>query len=242
MNEAADSLFHAVITRFSYRNVANAADHRAIPPWKLTDDLLAPRRLDFRMAVFEMTCAASLLGQTNQDFDWILIVDRQLPERYRTRIKLLLDGRFRTHLHEYEPGEDLGSAGWLRRYIAPGCSRILTTQLDDDDALPRNFMEVLQRRIRQQAASPAVKVAASRRSDQWELLSSVRAPLGYRCAWHRGDWITSTGLSLLSPVDPDALTVFALESSDRRYLDVQGSWRRASKSARRKMGAGREAQ
>lgn len=210
MSDADTAPFHGVLTRFSYQNVPGGDGNRSIPPWQLTEDLLSPRRLDFRLAVFEMTCAASLLGQTQQDFEWILIIDRRLPERYRIKIERLLVGRRRTHLYEYQPGEDLGNVGWLRRYIVQGCSHLLTTQLDDDDALPRNFIEVLQRRVRRQAASLPIQVAASTRSDQWELLSSARAPLGYRCAWHRGDWITSAGLSLLSPVSPDCLTVLSL--------------------------------
>jgi hypothetical protein len=212
------ALSHVVITRFSFRNVSSAANSRGISPWLLTEDPLSPRRLDFRLAVFEITCAASLLGQSNQDFEWILIVDRMLPEHYRARLIRLLCGRPRTHLHVYDHSEDLGSADWLRRYIPAGCSRILTTQLDDDDALPSNFMEVLRKCIDQQdTAIPAIRVAASRRVIQWELVSSARAPLGYRCAWHRGNWIVSTGLSLLSPAGSHALTVLSL---DHRIADI----------------------
>lgn len=205
------SMWHAVITRFSYRNVPNAAGVGPVSPWLLSDDPLDPRRLEFRFAVFEITCAASLLAQTSQDFDWILIIDRQLPDHYRERLRALIRGRSRTHLHEYDPAEDLGSVHWLQRYAPADCSAILTTQLDDDDALPTHFIETLRRELASSDA-PAlpVRTAASRRSDQWELVSSFRAPLGYRCAWHRGNWVVSTGLTLLSPATQDGLTVLAL--------------------------------
>jgi hypothetical protein len=210
MNVTTPSTAHAVITRFSYRASSGSAGHAAFQGWLVADDPLEARRLDFRFAVFEITCAASLLGQTRQDFDWILIVDRELPERYRSRLKLLLRDRPRTHLHEYQPGEDLGSARWLTPYLAPGCERILTTQLDDDDALPANFVEMLRARIDRDGPLPAVRTAASRRSEQWELVATARAPLGYRCSWHRGNWVVSTGLSLLFPAGPVALTVLSL--------------------------------
>jgi hypothetical protein len=204
------STAHAVVTRFSYRGAPAPNDSAAFQGWLIADDPLEPRRLDFRFLVFEITCAASLLAQTNQDFDWILIVDRDLPRRHRSRLELLLRDRPRTHLHVYEPGEDLGSARWLMPYVSPGRERILTTQLDDDDALPVNFLEVLRARLDREGTYPILRTAASRRSEQWELVASARAPLGYRCQWHRGNWVVSTGLSLSCPDGPDALTVLAL--------------------------------
>jgi hypothetical protein len=205
------SMWHAVITRFSYRHVPNAAGVGCVPPWLLTDDPLDPARLKFRFAVFEFTCAASLLAQTSQDFDWILIIDPQLPEPYRQRLRLLLRNRPRTRVHEYDPTQDLGCADWLRCYMPGGCTEILTTQLDDDDALPANFIETARQQLEScDSPAPRVRIAASRRSDQWELTSGARAPLGYRCSWHRGNWVVSTGLSLLSPAGPGALTVLSL--------------------------------
>lgn len=210
MNATGASTAHAVITRFSYRGAPNPGATAAFQGWLVPDDPLDPRRLEFRFAVFEITCAASLLGQSSQDFDWILIVDCELPERYLSRLKLLVAGRPRTHLHTYEPGQDLGSARWLLPYVEPCCAHILTTQLDDDDALPANFVEMVRRGVERQGSHWGMRTAASRRSEQWELLVTARAPLGYRCAWHRGNWVVSTGLSLLCPMGPQALTVLSL--------------------------------
>jgi hypothetical protein len=217
-------MFHAVITRFSYRHVHPVIGPKT-PPWLLTGDPLDPRRLDYRFEVFEVTCAPSVLAQTSQEFDWIIIVDRNLPDRHRTRLRKLLRNRCRTHFHEYEPGQDLGSAHWLQPYIPRECARILTTQLDDDDALPTNFIECLQARAGEQSGSSVVRVAATRRSEQWEILPSSRAPLGYRCAWHRGSWIVSTGMSLVSPMGPAAITVFALNHliADFWYCAARGN-------------------
>jgi hypothetical protein len=209
--DAHKKLSHVVITRFNYRDVPNAAGNRGISPWIVTDDPLNPRRLEFRLAVFEITCAASLLGQTRQDFDWVLIVDRALPERYCSALSHLLRGRPRTHVHVYNPNEDLGSIDWLQRYVAADCAQLLTTQLDDDDALPANYIQELRARIDARTSEDGeVLTAASLLTTQWELVSSARSPLGRRCAWHRGKWPVSTGLSLLSPARERGLTVLAL--------------------------------
>lgn len=218
-------LWHAVITRFSYRHATSAAGLDGVLVSVLKRDPLQAERLAFRYALFELTCLPSLRGQTEQDFDWILIVDRDLPRAWRERLEALVGDRPRTHLHVYDPAEDLTGTDWLKPYAPPQASRLLTTLLDDDDALPANFVAALQRAATERADMLApVATLASRKGVQWELVHSRHAPLGYRCAWHRGGWILSTGLSLLSRWPDHRLTVLAIhhQVADLWFLPERG--------------------
>jgi hypothetical protein len=219
-------LWHAVITRFSYRHTTTAAGSNGVLVSVLRRDPLHPERLAFRYSLFELTCLPSLLSQTEQNFDWFIVVDRELPGEWRDRLEMLIGGRTRTHLHQYDPSEDLTETGWLVPYAPSRASRLLTTLLDDDDALPSDFIEAMQRAAvarGDELGSPMT--LASRKARQWELVHSKRAPLGYQCAWHRGGWILSTGLSLLCRWPEHRLTVLSIhhQIADLWFLPERGT-------------------
>ncbi|BAV97999.1 glycosyltransferase [Lysobacter enzymogenes] len=219
-------LWHAVITRFSYRHTTTAAGLDGVLVSLLRRDPLQPERLAFRFSLFELTCLPSLLGQSEQNFDWFIVIDRELPPVWRERLQALVAGRARTHLYEYDPARDLTSTEWLQPYAPAGTTRLLTTLLDDDDALPADFVEQMQRTVAAREAELApIATLASRKSQQWELVRSRRAPLGYRCAWHRGGWVLSTGLSLLCRWPQHRLTVLAIhhQVADLWFLPERGA-------------------
>ncbi|MBB5737602.1 hypothetical protein FHT09_003387 [Xanthomonas arboricola] len=218
-------LWHAVITRFSYRHSTTRAGLNGVLVSVLRRDPLQPERLAFRYCLFELTCLPSLLAQTEQNFDWFIIVDPDLPQPWRERLQTLVAARARTHLHDYDPGEDLSGTQWLSRHAPPQASLLVTTLLDDDDALPSNFIEQMQRVITERSSELApVATLASRNSRQWELLHSRRAPLGYQCTWHRGNWVLSTGLSLLCRWPQHNVTVLAIhhQVADLWYRSERG--------------------
>jgi hypothetical protein len=97
--------------------------------------------------------------------------------------------------------------------------------LDDDDALPSNFIETMQRAAVERGDElESIVTLASRKGRQWELVRSKRAPLGYRCAWHRGGWILSTGLSLSCRWPEHRLTVLSIhhQIADLWFLPERG--------------------
>lgn len=219
-------LWHVVITRFSYRHTTMAAGLNGVLVSLLRRDPLQPQRLAFRYSLFELTCLPSLLGQTEQNFDWFIVVDRDLPPEWHERLQTLVGGRARTHLHVYDPAEDLTGTQWLMPHAPPRASRLLTTILDDDDALPADFVEKMQRVIADRGHELApIATLASRKSRQWEVVHSRSAPLGYQCAWHRGGWVLSTGLSLLCGWPQHQLTVLAIhhQVADLWFLPERGS-------------------
>ena len=113
--------------------------------------------LEHRFALFERYCLPSVIGQSCRDFEWIVLFDSRTPERFRERIKALQarcpqlvpvfvepeNGRYFAQIFRDEVAGRLA----LRRSAgAAEDERVLTTYLDNDDALHPGFVEDLQRR------------------------------------------------------------------------------------------------
>ena len=209
----ADGLWHVVLTRFSYRNPTQSfeARRKAADQSVRKIDPLDPKRLERRSRLFEMTCVPSLLTQTSQNFDWIIIIDKCLPESHRQRLMEQVGTRPRTHLHEFSPSEDLACTGWLRPYAPTGVRRLLTTILDDDDALPSGFIAAAQTYVTESSSLPPIMTLGAKLCMQWEAISSAKAPLGYRSSWHRYNHVMSAGFSLLCDYPDVAPIVFSVD-------------------------------
>ena len=201
-NDFEGGLWHVVLTQFSYRGYDLL--QRQVDP-------LSPHRLDFRFEIFELACAPSVLAQTNQRFDWIIIIDKSLSEEYRKRLLNAVRHRPRTYLHEFSRTEDIGGSAWLGKYApGTGIKHLVTTLLDDDDTLPVNFIDAIQSEVKERFATlPHLMTFGYKSSLEWDLISTIRAPFGYKYPWHRGDWVRSAGFSMLSRPEDD-VSVFSL--------------------------------
>ncbi|MHC4340766.1 MAG: glycosyltransferase [Planctomycetota bacterium] len=212
--ESGDSTRRLLLTRFVYR-VKRSRGSSMIEGGDLvgTIDPLTPTNLAYRFLIFEIVCLPGVLAQSCQDFDWVLIIDEELDPQSRARLERLVARRQRSHLHVYA-GEDLSRLAWLEQYVPAGCSRVVTTLLDDDDGLPREFMASLRDRVAGPAESPPIKVFGCQDAVQWDLVHSKRSELGYWAPWHRDRRIArppmSCGFSLLTPNRPDSMSVFRL--------------------------------
>ncbi len=195
-------LQHFVLTRFSVRIGGHGA-RKSGGDWRLTTDLFHPDRLETRFRLFEICCLPSLVHQTAQDFDWIIIVDPALPPLYRRRLETLVSSHKRIHLHDYVADTTLGNLSWLSPYMRADAEGLLTTIVDDDDAPGRSFVERLQMHAREDVrARRPIRMYGTSRALEWDLDLSDAAPLGYVAPWHRriqGDapFIVSPGYSLL---------------------------------------------
>lgn len=171
-------LEHVVITRFSYRvNWAGWNDH----------DPLEPTRLERRLRLFEIAPLPSILAQTCQDFSWVLIVDRALGAAERARLDRLVGARSRTYIHTFDPDEHINGTDWLTPYLASSnADYLVTTNLDDDDALPNEYIAELQAALQRLAeAGPPILFAGATETVEWDLLHSRAMPLGSASRWDR---------------------------------------------------------
>lgn len=191
------SLFsHIVITRFSYRGFRMPRGH----------DVLDPAVLARRFAVFEATCLPSMLGQSSNDFSWVLLVDEMLPPEFRARLEELVSAHGKAFLHTYSKDLRLGTVDWLLPYTSQRTEHILSTQLDDDDILCTDFVarsHAYLTGLQARGGLPRLLFLACRNALQWDMLFTRRAPLGYLKPWAaRGPdghyYPPSTGFSVLS--------------------------------------------
>jgi hypothetical protein len=192
---------HFLLTRFSYR-ANDASTNVASPTRKISEGPLNPDRLELRFRLFECTCLPSVKAQTNQQFKWIIIVDRDMPPAFRSRLETLLDGRSNFFIHAYDPEARMDELAWLEPYFGPGPAPdyVLSTNLDDDDALPDNFVSSVHEHVVSAAADgdlPAVKILGIKDIVQWDMMTSRRAPLGWRSPWHRARRTSSCGYTLV---------------------------------------------
>ena len=109
--------------------------------------------LEYRFLLFENFCLPSIKNQTCQDFEWIVLFDSMTPERFKERIETYEKecpqlvpvfveperGRYFAQIFRDEVVKRLGSN--LNNNV-----RVLTTCLDNDDALNARFAEDLQQR------------------------------------------------------------------------------------------------
>lgn len=119
------SLVHLVLTRFNVGNLD--------PVW-----------LNHRMELFERFTLPSMRAQTSDHFEWLLACDNATPEPWRSRIADYEDARTRI----------LWLDGPLRistvtEYVKQLESRqefshVITTRLDNDDAVRSDFVERIQ--------------------------------------------------------------------------------------------------
>lgn len=108
--------------------------------------------LERRMGFFETYCLPSVMGQTCQEFRWILLVDADTPAAYREQIKSYRSLCPQMHFVGVKPQyaihfadvfcqvvmADLQKNGWNEGDLC------LTTYLDNDDCIARTFVERVQ--------------------------------------------------------------------------------------------------
>jgi hypothetical protein len=224
MGEAAASmntLHHFLITRFSFRgkDVFKAIDG---PTFLRAEDPLDPQRLKHRFKLFEFTCLPSVLGQTEQNFCWIILVDGMLPAHYHARLAALIQPKSRAYIHVFDPQQNLAELGWLGRYLPPD-GYVITTNFDDDDCIPKNYIAALHRHLVDldgRAALTPVGIIGAKSALEWDLLPCALAPLGWKAPWHRSRWVLSVGFSLYCKIPEFDLCILGLRHTlAERYLD-----------------------
>ncbi len=124
---------------------------------KAGNKVRSKRWLEHRFALFEKYCLLSIVNQTCKDFEWIVLFDSTTPEQYKERIKNLqakcpqmipvfvepANGRYFVQIFRNAVIKRFKS---LRNQEFK--ERVLTTYLDNDDALDIHFVEDVQRRAK----------------------------------------------------------------------------------------------
>ena len=110
--------------------------------------------LEHRFALFERFCLPSMTSQSCKDFEWIVLFDSSTPEEYKMRISQYVLECPQLRPVYVEPKNGRYFAEIFRKEVLSRLSgseageRVLTTYLDNDDALNVKFVEDAQRRAR----------------------------------------------------------------------------------------------
>jgi hypothetical protein len=121
---------HLILTRFNVR----------IPEFPNAG---GPNWLQHRFDVFERFCLPCVRSQSNLNFDWLLLCRPDIPGNLRERLQKYAEWpNIRpVDMEGYFTQAAVQSA--VREY-SQGVTHLITTRLDNDDGICRNFVEIIQ--------------------------------------------------------------------------------------------------
>lgn len=133
-------LQHFILTRFNILLWNKAKDGKKVRTTKW---------LEHRFSLFEKYCLPSIKSQTCQDFEWIMLFDSMTPDSFKVRITEYQKECPQLSAVFVEPENGWCFAEIFRTEIVNRlCSkRVVSTYLDNDDALSVRFVEDLQQRV-----------------------------------------------------------------------------------------------
>jgi len=182
---------HFILTEFSYRSEVYS---------NLTNnDPLKPKFLEHRFKLFEISCLPSILSQTEQNFTWILIIDKELPKKFRHKLEKLISVRPNSYLQEFSSLKDLSQLLWLEKYIDEASKYIITTKLDDDDAIYPSHTKYIKNHLTDLLLNgelPPVYFFGCYNVILWDFFFSEKAHLGYAKPRPKTKFPPSTGYTL----------------------------------------------
>lgn len=125
-------MLHVILTRFNIASPGREVAIRNAPGW-----------LDRRFGLFEQFCLPSIAGQTARNFHWLVYFDKDTPAEFRERIER--DRQIFNFTPRYVAMFDKDIiAEDVRALAAPGEDLIITSRLDNDDALSSDFVAEVQ--------------------------------------------------------------------------------------------------
>lgn len=134
MSIADPATFHALLTRFNVRRGATP-DPRVISSGWLND----------RLAIFTSVTVPSVVGQVHPPDAWLVFLDEQTPTDTRAALQKLVAQLPLLQLVYCGVFNTTVAAGALARVVPPGRDWLLTTRLDNDDALHPALLQTVQR-------------------------------------------------------------------------------------------------
>jgi hypothetical protein len=128
---------HIVITRFNLKRSAWVNDRSGHP-------VQTTEWMDHRIALFRRYCYPSMVKQTNQNYTWIILFDRDTPDEHRALMK---DSESCPQIVPLYLEKDMPQEEIIDRVNATvdrAVDYLITTRLDNDDAFHGKAVEVIQ--------------------------------------------------------------------------------------------------
>ena len=130
--QGSEAFEHFLLTRFS------AAFSSGVPAQE--------EWLRYRLGFFVDACWSSVRSQQGADFTWLVLFDDRCPDDFRADVEALAEGTFTPvwSREQWSPSI-FGRAIAEHRSVDAARPWLLTTRLDSDDAIARDFMAAVQR-------------------------------------------------------------------------------------------------
>jgi hypothetical protein len=137
---APSELQHLLLTRFNIWSPFGSDNLR-----------LSTEYLEYRFRLFERYCFPSVMSQTCRNFRWILFLDRDTPLAIKHKMVVCCakSDRLTPVYLSYEDGVNFDARLWsfVQDHVVDDKRYLLTTRLDNDDALARHFVETIQSHV-----------------------------------------------------------------------------------------------
>lgn len=139
---------HYIVTSFNLRGVYNN-DRDKNNKSTCTEEWLSTR-----FGYFDKYCFPSVSQQTNKEFVWLCLFDKDTPEKYVDLVKQY-EKRCPQMSAQFLNDEEMPNwvdyiKGIIKSTAPDGVDYILTTNVDNDDSIHLNFVEKLQEEFRKQ--------------------------------------------------------------------------------------------
>lgn len=113
--------------------------------------------LKHRFKIFDKYCYPSVRGQINQNFKWIVVFDTNTPDIFRRRINHYAEWEnfipayisINEGINPYRQSDKFVRET-ISRYLTDVNEYLITTNIDNDDAISKNFISVVQNYFNQQ--------------------------------------------------------------------------------------------
>lgn len=135
------SFNHFVLTRFNVRDPRNTGN----PGIRLT-----PEWLNYRFSLFDRFCYPSVLGQINQDFKWFVYFDAETPAEFKQKIDKYANWKNFIPIYLDEPITVKIDRAKILEHLDQEAQYVITTRLDNDDAISKHFVEQIHSSFKQQ--------------------------------------------------------------------------------------------
>ncbi|WP_412984221.1 glycosyltransferase [Pontimicrobium sp. IMCC45349] len=133
---------HFLITRFNLKNKQTLKDNLILNP--LSNDWL-----ENRFELFEKYCLPSVINQSKQNFIWCLCFDIDTPIEYKNKIDSILKN-YKNYNAIYIDGFQnlkIGVKNFISTQITNNDKFIITSRLDNDDILNKDFISTIQKKF-----------------------------------------------------------------------------------------------
>lgn len=130
---------HFLITRFNLKSEIWTHSKNGL-------DILSKAWLDDRFELFETYCLPSVANQSNQNFTWLILFDIDTPKVFKTQIESLIKGYSNFTVLYIDGFKELTTSvsAFIKNNIAKEDKYIITTRLDNDDVLHKDFIKTIQ--------------------------------------------------------------------------------------------------